>query len=245
MVLRGAPPPCSTQLDKTAALGSKAIGLFSTFRIVFPNFPAWILVSSDKLLMNRKNLVVEEVALFEKHFGLFSSFFPLSVYLAPNVGFGKTWYLRKSCDVYFPMAQILYHSDFWLRHYGFWNKSCRRDFLVGSLFSDADSGQLGDAFDELKEPVSRLVNYQTEDLHILFQMTVKWSIKSQWSSTMDLVKLRSNLVKLIKILLSLKRGLGLTDFNMFGYFQPVLALIGPSRFACRIPKKIFRVKMGL
>ena len=91
----------------------------------------------------------------------------------------------------------------------------------------------------------RLVNYQTEYLHILFQMTVKWSIKSRWSSTMDLVKLRSNLVKLIKILLSLKHGLGLTDFNMFGYFQPVLALIGPPRFACRIPKKIFRVKMGL
>jgi hypothetical protein len=55
-----------TSVQKTAALGSKAIGLFSTFRIVFPNFPAWILVSSDKLLMNRKNLVVEEVALFKK-----------------------------------------------------------------------------------------------------------------------------------------------------------------------------------
>jgi hypothetical protein len=28
----------------------------------------------------------------------------------------------------------------------------------------------------------------------------------------------SNLLKLIKILLSSKRGLGLTDFHMFGYF---------------------------
>ena len=35
----------------------------------------------------------------------------------------------------------------------------------------------------------------------------------------------SNLLKLIKILLSLELGLGLMDFHMFGYFQPVLALI--------------------
>jgi hypothetical protein len=55
-----------TSVQKTAAPRSKAIGLFSTFRMVFPNFPAQIPVSSDNLLTNRKNLVVEEVALFEK-----------------------------------------------------------------------------------------------------------------------------------------------------------------------------------
>jgi hypothetical protein len=49
----------------------------------------------------------------------------------------------------------------------------------------------------------------------------------------------------MKILISLKRGLGLTDFNMLGYFQPVLALIELPRFACQIPRKNLRVKMGL
>jgi hypothetical protein len=34
--------------------------------MVFPSFSAWILVSSDKLLTNRKNLVVNKVAIFEK-----------------------------------------------------------------------------------------------------------------------------------------------------------------------------------
>ncbi len=53
------------------------------------------------------------------------------------------------------------------------------------------------------------------------------------------------LVKPVQILLSLKCSLGLTDFNKFGYFQPVLALIGLPQFACRIPEKILSVKMGL
>ena len=55
----------------------------------------------------------------------------------------------------------------------------------------------------------------------------------------------SNLVKLVKTLLSSKHGLRLMDFNTFVYFQLVLALIGPPRFACRIPGKILRVKMEL
>jgi hypothetical protein len=62
------------------------------------------------------------------------------------------------------------------------------------------------------------------------------------------VKLRSNLVKLgqtHQILLSLKRGLGLMDFNMFKYFQAILALIEPPQFACRTLGKILKVKMGL
>jgi hypothetical protein len=54
-------------VKKTAAPGSRAVELFSAFRMVFPNFPAQIPVSSDKLLMNQKNLVVNEVALFKKH----------------------------------------------------------------------------------------------------------------------------------------------------------------------------------
>jgi hypothetical protein len=69
------------------------------------------------------------------------------------------------------------------------------------------------------------MNYQTEDLHVLFEMTVKSinQISMELSHGFDqtLVKLGSNLkLKLIKILLSLKRGLGLTAFHMFGYFQP-------------------------
>jgi hypothetical protein len=55
----------------------------------------------------------------------------------------------------------------------------------------------------------------------------------------------SNLVKLVKTLLSSKHGLRLMDFNTFVYFQPVLALIGPPRFACWILEKILRVKMEL
>ena len=99
-----------------------------------------------------------------------------------------------------------------------------------------------------------LVNYQTEGLHVLLQMTVKRSINFRWSSVMALVKLQSNffkpgqtwsnIVKLVKALLSLKRGLGLTYFNTFGYFQPVLALIGLSRFTCMVPGKYLGLKWG-
>ena len=55
-----------TFVQNTAALGSKVVGLFSAFGMVFPSFPAWIPVSSDKLLANRKNLVIDGVALFEE-----------------------------------------------------------------------------------------------------------------------------------------------------------------------------------
>ena len=40
--------------------------MFSTFKIVFSNFLARILVNSNKLLTNQKNLVVDKVALFKK-----------------------------------------------------------------------------------------------------------------------------------------------------------------------------------
>jgi hypothetical protein len=74
------------------------------------------------------------------------------------------------------------------------------------------------------------VNYQTKDLHVFIQMTVKWSINSQYSSAVASVKL-------IKTLISLKRSLGLMDFNMFGYLQMILALIGPPWFGARNPGK--------
>jgi hypothetical protein len=153
--------------------------------MVFPSFSAQIPVSSNKLLTNRKNLVVDEDSLFKKvqafrklmvrigktscakvvrrravvgnfpALWLIFIIFPTSVDPAPNVGFGKTWYFWKDCDVYFLMAQILYQFEFRLQNSRLLNKGNRRDFLIGTLFSGADSGQLGDAFDEPKEPVSR------------------------------------------------------------------------------------------
>uniref|UniRef100_A0A2N9FM46 Uncharacterized protein n=1 Tax=Fagus sylvatica TaxID=28930 RepID=A0A2N9FM46_FAGSY len=83
-------------------------------------------VSSEMLLMNRKNLVVDEVALFEKALAFWKLMLPVDP--APDVGF------RKTC----------------LR-----NKGCRSDFLVDGPFSGVDSGQLGDALDELRQPASR------------------------------------------------------------------------------------------
>ena len=53
-------------MQETAASESRAVELISTFRMVFPSFMVRIPVSSEMLLMNRKNLVVDEVALFEK-----------------------------------------------------------------------------------------------------------------------------------------------------------------------------------
>jgi hypothetical protein len=53
-------------VKKTVAPRSRAVGLFSIFQMVFSSFPARIPVSSDNLMTNRKNLVVEEVAFFEK-----------------------------------------------------------------------------------------------------------------------------------------------------------------------------------
>uniref|UniRef100_A0A2N9J4U7 Transposase n=1 Tax=Fagus sylvatica TaxID=28930 RepID=A0A2N9J4U7_FAGSY len=102
--------------QKTAAPGSRAVGLFSAFMDGFSNFLALILVSSDKILMNRKNLVVDEVALFK----MGQAFWKLVVRIEKTL-----------------------------------NKGCRRGFLVGGPFLGADSGQLGYAFDEPKEPASR------------------------------------------------------------------------------------------
>ena len=53
-------------MQETTTSESRAVGLISTFRIVFPSFPAQIPISSDMLLTNQKNLVVDEVSLFEK-----------------------------------------------------------------------------------------------------------------------------------------------------------------------------------
>ena len=74
------------------------------------------------------------LAIFQ-HFGLFSAFFPLSVDLAPGVRFGQTWYLRKTCDVYFPMSQISYHSEFWLRNCGLEIRATRVISLLAIRFS--------------------------------------------------------------------------------------------------------------
>jgi hypothetical protein len=53
-------------MEKTAAPESRVVRLFSTFKMVFPSFPMRILVSSNMLFTNRKNLVVDEVAPFKK-----------------------------------------------------------------------------------------------------------------------------------------------------------------------------------
>ena len=53
-------------MQKTAAPGSRVVELFPAFRMGFSNFSVWIPVSSDNLMTNRKNLVVEEVSFFEK-----------------------------------------------------------------------------------------------------------------------------------------------------------------------------------
>ena len=107
-----------TFVQKTAALGSRTVGLISAFRMVFLNFPVRILVNSDMLSANQKNHVVDEVALYKKLLAFrngkdwedsvrkggtpdsrcwqfFSTLFvfvifPLPVDLAPDVEFGKT-----------------------------------------------------------------------------------------------------------------------------------------------------------
>jgi hypothetical protein len=53
-------------VQETVASKSRVVELISTFRMVFPSFPARIPVSSNMLLTNWKNLVVDEIALFEK-----------------------------------------------------------------------------------------------------------------------------------------------------------------------------------
>jgi hypothetical protein len=61
---------------------------------------------------------------------------------------------------------------------------------------------------------------------------------------MALVKLRPNLVKLIKNPPILETRSWIDGYNMFRYFKPFLALIWLPRFACQKPGKILRVKMG-
>ena len=51
---------------ENAASRSRAVRLFSAFRMVFSNFPIKISVISKMLLLNREDHVVDEVALFEK-----------------------------------------------------------------------------------------------------------------------------------------------------------------------------------
>ena len=62
--------PCTilTFVQETAASKSRVVGLIYAFRMVFSNFPVRIPVSSEMLLTNRKNLVVDEVALLENAF---------------------------------------------------------------------------------------------------------------------------------------------------------------------------------
>ena len=52
-------------VQETATSRSRAVGLISAFKMVFPSFLVRILISLAMLLMNRKNLLVEEVAFFE------------------------------------------------------------------------------------------------------------------------------------------------------------------------------------
>jgi hypothetical protein len=96
------------------------------------------------------------------------------------------------------------------------------------------------------------VNYQTKGIHVLLQKAIEQLTNSRQSSAMASVKLWSNLVKpsqtwsnlfkLAKTLPSLNRGLELTDFGMFEYFQLVFALIEPPRFACQKPGNILGLK---
>ena len=126
------------------------------------------------------------LAIFQ-HFGLFSLFFPLSVDLALDVRFRKNWYLRKSCNVYFPMAQILYHSEFWLRNCGLWNKGCHSDFVIGNPFFGVDFGQLGDALDDSSQQLlGKLIIF--EKLPTLWKLmdwiekTLRTKVASKWVS---------------------------------------------------------------
>ncbi len=85
-------------------------------------------------------------------------------------------------------------------------------------------------------------NYQTEGLHVFFQMMVKRSTNSRHSSAMALVKPWSNLPKPSYLWNAI------SDWRILaclGIFQPVLPSIESPRFACRKPGKILRVKMGL
>ena len=52
-------------VQETATSRSREVGLISAFKMVFPSFLVRILISLAMLLMNRKNLLVEEVAFFE------------------------------------------------------------------------------------------------------------------------------------------------------------------------------------
>ena len=60
--------PCAilTFVQKTTAPRSRAVEMFSAFKMVFPCFSTRIPISSDNLLTNQKNLIVDEVSLFKK-----------------------------------------------------------------------------------------------------------------------------------------------------------------------------------
>ena len=53
-------------MQETTAFRSRTVGLIFAFMMVFPNFLARIPISSEMLLTNRKNLIVDEVAFFKK-----------------------------------------------------------------------------------------------------------------------------------------------------------------------------------
>ena len=58
-----------TSVQETVALGSMAVELISTFRMVFPSFPVQIPVSLETLFANQENHVIDELALFKKVLG--------------------------------------------------------------------------------------------------------------------------------------------------------------------------------
>ena len=60
--------PCVilSSVQETVASRSRALGLISTIRIVFPNFLVRIPVGSEVLSANQENHVVDKLSIFEK-----------------------------------------------------------------------------------------------------------------------------------------------------------------------------------
>ena len=73
-------------MQETATSESRAIGLIFVFRMVFPNFPVQIPVSSEILLINQKNLVVDEVTLFKKVLAFWKLMLRIGKILCAKVG---------------------------------------------------------------------------------------------------------------------------------------------------------------
>uniref|UniRef100_A0A2N9H0L4 Reverse transcriptase/retrotransposon-derived protein RNase H-like domain-containing protein n=1 Tax=Fagus sylvatica TaxID=28930 RepID=A0A2N9H0L4_FAGSY len=120
-------------------------------------FPIEISARPGKILTIREFYVVSEHVLFPTHPGLqiksfialfHRSVFVLTVDVALDVGFRRSWRRRKACVTFFLKVRALHRGELGFARYDLANEGRWNVPYAGGSFSDRDSGLTGGALDD-------------------------------------------------------------------------------------------------